>query len=89
MNFRCTTFNAGRTFKAADWHAAAARIADHLARRSGGRRACAWTLRHENTSQNLSAREYSSTSGIPTKQPGECRVVGEHRFTVRAVGGAA
>ncbi len=88
MNFRSTSYNAGRIFKADDWHAAAARIADSLARRSGGRSACAWTLRHESTSQNRRSREYSSTSGIPTKRPGECRVVGDHRFTLDVVGGA-
>lgn len=87
MNFRCTSYNAGRIFKADDWHAAAARIADRLARRSGGRRACAWTLREESISPDRSHRHYSSTAGIPTKEPGACRVVGENWFTVRVVRG--
>jgi len=78
MNFRC----------ADDFQAAAARVADHLARKAGGRRACAWTLREESTSPDRSHRHYSSTAGIPTKQPGECRVVCEHWFTVRVVGGS-
>ena len=89
MTFRCTAFNAGRTFTADDFQAAAARVADHLARKTGGRRACAWTMREESTSPDRSRRHYSSTAGIPTKQPGACRVVGENRFTVRVVGGAA
>jgi hypothetical protein len=88
MNFRSTSYNAGRTFQADDFQAAAARVADHLARMRGGRRACAWTLREESTSPDRSCRRYSSTAGIPTKNPGECRVVGEHWFTVRSVGGA-
>ena len=80
--FRCSSFNAGRTFLAEDFGAAAARVADYLARQSGGRRACAWTLREESTSPDRSRREYSSTAGIPTKQPGECRTAGDHRFTI-------
>ena len=88
MTFRCTTFNLGRTFHAEDVQDAAARVADHLARKTGGRRACAWTLREESTSPDRSCRRYSSTAGIPDKQPAACRVVGEHWFTVRSVGGA-
>jgi hypothetical protein len=89
VKFRCTSYNANRIFTADDFEAAAARIADHLARRRGGRRACAWTLREDSTSSDRSHRHYNSTAGIPTKAPGECRVVGENWFTVRAVGGAA
>ena len=87
MTFRCTPFNADRSFTADDFQSAAARVADHLARKAGGRRACAWTVREESSSPDRSCRRYSSTAGIPDKQPGACRVVGEHWFTVRVVGG--
>jgi len=89
MRFRCSDFNADRTFLAEDFGAAAARVADYLARQSGGRRACAWTLREESTSTDRSRRFYSSTSAIPMKTPGEARVVWTHWFTVRLAGSAA
>jgi hypothetical protein len=91
MTFRCTTFNLGRTFHAEDVQDAAARVADHLARKTGGRRACAWTLREESISPDRSLRRYSSTAGMPTKQRGEVLVIGESwtvRFVLRVVGGA-
>ena len=82
LAFRCTSYNAGRAFKADDYGDAAAKVANALARKSGGKRACAWTLREESASPDRRRREYSSTAGIPTKQPGECRVVGDHRFSI-------
>ncbi len=91
MTFRCTMFNAGRTFHADDVEAAAARVADHLARKTGGRRACAWTLREESTSPDGSLRRYSTTAGMPNKQRGDVLVIGENwtvRFVLRVVGGA-
>lgn len=82
-SFRCTSFNAGRTFLAEDFGAAASRVADSIARKAD-RRATAWTLHHESSSPDHRSRHYATTAAIPTKQAGEARVVGDFRFTVHA-----
>lgn len=87
MLFRCATFNAGRSFNAESFQAAAARAANRQAVKIGGRRACAWTLLLNSTSTDRTRWHYSSTLAIPTKQPGEARVIAQYYFTVVAAGG--
>lgn len=83
--FRSDSFNAGRPFRAEGFGEAASKIANALARKKGGKRACSWTLRLEYTNVATGSRQYSSTAGIPTKQAGECRCVGDSWFTVSRI----
>ena len=88
MHFRCAGFNANRSFYAESFQAAAARVANRQAINLGGKRAGAWTLRLDSTSTDYTRWHYSSTLAIPTKQPGEARVIAQSYFTVVAAEGA-